>query len=111
MKHDRDSLNKMDFKYFHNSFSALKAEETSKESASLPPVLPSQETALQDPLNVSLAQAPQSLTVTSTTSAIPMAATSASALTPASAASEVNKTSKAPNVGEGSVPELPEKFQ
>merc|ERR1712038_661896 len=49
---------------------ASKPEESSKESSSLPPILPSQEasaSALQDPLNVSLA-APQSLNVNSATS-------------------------------------------
>ena len=79
-------------------FSASKPEETSKESASLPPILPSQETAIQDPLNVSLA-APQSLTVTS-----------ASSSATAAVASEDKKASTAP-AGEGSVSELPEMFQ
>lgn len=78
-------------------FSASKPEETSKESASLPPILPSQETAIQDPLNVNLA-APQSLTVTS-----------ASSSATAAVASEDNKAST--TAPEGSVSEMPEMFQ
>ena len=80
-------------------FSASKPEETSKESASLPPILPSQETAIQDPLNVSLA-APQSLTVTSASSSATTAV-----------ASEDNKASTTAPAGEGSASELPEMFQ
>ena len=72
----------------------MKPEET-KESASLPPRLPSQEAAatIQDPLNVSLA-APQSLTT-------------------ATSSGTDNDGAKTPiNSGEkGSVSELPEMFQ
>ena len=83
------------------SFLASKQEE----SLSLPPILPSQDAsvaaAIQDPLNVSLAAAPQSLTVTTSTSV--------------SRNDEDGNGNKAITVnsgnGMGSVTELPEMFQ
>ena len=85
----------------HFVLSASKPEESSKESSSLPPILPSQEasaSALQDPLNVSLA-APQSLTVNSATSV------SGTDLDGAKVPTENSGN------GMGSVSELPEMFQ